>query len=299
MNRLFTFGCSYTYFYWPTWADILSLNFSYYENWGYAGLGNRAIAERLAECHARNLISSNDTVIVQWSSHLRFDWHNPKPLKGNYGWQTNGNIYNRWNHDIFSKEIIKTFCTEKSLILHTLNNIILVAGLLENIGCTWRFTSMGDLRHLGKDLDHSTLRYETGVEKDGFIPNEDLNTFELYEKYPEYKSYKDVIWTKYADKWIRPINITAQENYDDYWIFQASHDPEPWIEPHPSPVQHRKWVMKELAPSLNISLINSDKLIDELISKKQDNMDAMEFEKTISQTPLPLLDNWPPRMLGF
>lgn len=299
MNRLYTFGCSYTYFYWPTWADFLSLNYDYYENWGYAGLGNRAIAERVSECHARNFLDQTDTVIVQWSTHLRFDWHNPTPIKGNYGWQTNGNVYNRWNEDIFTKQTIRTFCTESSLILHTLNNMILVAGLLDKIGCTWRFTSMGDIRHLGKDLDYSTRRYETGVEKEGFLPNEDLTKFELYERYPQYELYNDVIWGEYSNKWITPINTVAQKNYNDYWSFQAKHDPKPWIEPHPSPIQHYKWLETELAPSLNINLTDSSELINNLKEKKKNNMDAIKFERWFCENTLPPLSSWPPRMVGF
>lgn len=71
MKRLFVFGCSYTSWNWPTYADIYAQQFDHYENWGHAGLGNRAIAERVAECHATNEFDKDDTVIVQWSSHLQ------------------------------------------------------------------------------------------------------------------------------------------------------------------------------------------------------------------------------------
>lgn len=299
MKRLFTFGCSYTYFYWPTWADILSLNYDRYENWAYAGLGNRAIAERLSECHTRNCIDEDDTVIVQWSTHLRFDWHNPVPIKGNYGWQTNGNVYNRWNTDIFTKDILNTFCSESSLILHTLNNITLVAGFLDSIGCTWKFTSLGDIRHLGNDLDYSTRWYETGLNNPGFKSEEDLSKFELYARFPQYELYNDLIWGNYADKWVTPINTVAQQNYDDYWIFQAEHDPEPWIEPHPSPIQHNKWLKNELAPALDIKLKPADILINKLIEKKSSSMDAMDLEKWFCENKLPQINFWPPRMIGF
>ena len=51
MRRLFTFGCSFTaYGPIPTWADFLGLEFEQYENWGMSGIGNRGIAERVAEC---------------------------------------------------------------------------------------------------------------------------------------------------------------------------------------------------------------------------------------------------------
>ena len=35
-TRLFTFGCSFTQYMWPTWADILSKNFNFYESWSEA-----------------------------------------------------------------------------------------------------------------------------------------------------------------------------------------------------------------------------------------------------------------------
>ena len=46
MRRLFTFGCSFTYFYWPTHADLLGEQFDELPIGDY-GLGNRAICERL------------------------------------------------------------------------------------------------------------------------------------------------------------------------------------------------------------------------------------------------------------
>ena len=47
------------------------MNLIYYENWGFPGLGNRAIAERVAECHIKNNITKDDTVLVQWSTHTQ------------------------------------------------------------------------------------------------------------------------------------------------------------------------------------------------------------------------------------
>ncbi len=41
---------------WPTYADFLGYEFDYYENWAFPGLGNRAIAERVAECHVKIIL---------------------------------------------------------------------------------------------------------------------------------------------------------------------------------------------------------------------------------------------------
>ena len=42
-KRAFVFGCSFTQYYWPTWADILGREFNKFENWGQCGGGNQFI----------------------------------------------------------------------------------------------------------------------------------------------------------------------------------------------------------------------------------------------------------------
>ena len=71
--RLFTFGCSLTLYHYPTWADIVSKNFSHFENWGRPSSGNNYILNALHRCHLTNKLSSDDTVIVLWSGLARID----------------------------------------------------------------------------------------------------------------------------------------------------------------------------------------------------------------------------------
>ena len=151
MGRLYTFGCSYTSWNWPTWADLLALDYEHSENWGHAGLGNRAIAERVAECHTKNKFTKIDKVIVQWSSHLRYDWLN---FKHDEPWQTKGSVFSYQNEKTFDQKWIETFYDEKAFFLHTLNNIQLTKGLLESTGCEFYFTSISDINTLGTDIPH-------------------------------------------------------------------------------------------------------------------------------------------------
>lgn len=73
-ERLFTFGCSYTQFIWPTWADIIAYDLSIpYQNWGLAGTGNISIAHRMLECDLRNKFTDRDLILVNWSSFHRED----------------------------------------------------------------------------------------------------------------------------------------------------------------------------------------------------------------------------------
>jgi hypothetical protein len=83
MKRLFTFGCSFTKWTWPTWADILAKNQSYdlYENWGQSGAGNLFIFNSIIECNLRHKFTKNDTVRVMWSTTHRMDHYRDQKWK--------------------------------------------------------------------------------------------------------------------------------------------------------------------------------------------------------------------------
>jgi|AntAceMinimDraft_13_1070369.scaffolds.fasta_scaffold08048_3 hypothetical protein len=72
-KRFFAFGCSFTWYYWPTWADIIGREIPYYENWGRGGAGNQFIFNSLIECNLRNKFTEDDLVIVMWTSCSRED----------------------------------------------------------------------------------------------------------------------------------------------------------------------------------------------------------------------------------
>ena len=73
MKRLITFGCSFTDYSWPTWADIIALDREVaYENWAIGGGGNQQIARRALYRMTRGL-DANDWVMIQWTSITRED----------------------------------------------------------------------------------------------------------------------------------------------------------------------------------------------------------------------------------
>ena len=74
-KRLFAFGCSLTYYNYPTWADILGYHYPFYENWGKAGSGNCFILSSVIECDKRNNFTSDDDIIISWSAVDRFDFY--------------------------------------------------------------------------------------------------------------------------------------------------------------------------------------------------------------------------------
>lgn len=99
MSRLFTFGCSFTHWPWPTWADIIAHDLAIpYYNWGIPGLGNIAIQHRLTECDLRNSFNKDDIILVVWSTWTREDRYNVKRAdSGGSGWNATGDVLHSYD----------------------------------------------------------------------------------------------------------------------------------------------------------------------------------------------------------
>lgn len=99
-KRLFTFGCSFTQYIWPTWADILGRQFEYFENWGLAGAGNLYIFNSIIEANQRHTFTSDDTIVIMWSGLTRVDYYHTN------SWAPQGPEYEFNNIDPTGYEII-------------------------------------------------------------------------------------------------------------------------------------------------------------------------------------------------
>lgn len=244
MKRLFTFGCSFTNYAWPTWADLFGLEFDHAENWGVAGIGNIGIVQRIAECHSKNNFTKDDLIIVQWSSHLRNDYHrfrSPPRGRDSLGWKTKGSVFNYINKEIYDKNWIVQFFDEKSFIMYSLNAIQLATGLLESTGANFLMTTIGNFEKLGSDM------FEAGGY--GEVKLKDAN---LWNDYPEFIHYKSLFET---DNWLEPIGLFSWQREDALYKWQGSGDPEPWTDPHPSTKLHMEWINEVVKEKLNLSKI--------------------------------------------
>lgn len=138
MKRLFALGCSHTRYVWPTYADIISAEFDYYENWGMPGIGNFAIFHRLIEILNTRNLTDNDTVIIQWTYPHRFDFH-----KSPNGWYQGGNLI--FQNDIIQKTILQYCWAEDSYTTYTNNYVQAVNKIL--IDCPSRIIFTSSLNH--------------------------------------------------------------------------------------------------------------------------------------------------------
>jgi hypothetical protein len=223
-RRLFTFGCSFTYFYWPTHADILGAQFDELHNWGLSGLGNRAICERLSECVLHTEFTEQDVIIIQWTDFHRYDWHSP----GNFGefcnWRSGGNI---WSKPV-EIEWIKDTWNEFSYTMHSMNHINLGVNLVKNLPCKVYHTSMIDYKPLIKNT-----------------------AFEQYSK---------II----TDEWLTDFtSFLQQKNYKGVEHRQSFFDdvvkrrvPKTFIDHHPTPILYIQWLEEVLKTNIDNPLAN-------------------------------------------
>lgn len=91
--RVMTFGCSFTKYHWPTWADIVlkqaDLAGIQTDNWGMPGTGNLFIAIQIQQAIAQGLLKAGDHAFIAWSTLSRED----RLVDGK--WLTPGNIFNQ------------------------------------------------------------------------------------------------------------------------------------------------------------------------------------------------------------
>lgn len=76
-KRCFAFGCSYTEYVWPTFADLIGCNFEEYYNLGKSGSDNTYALNRLIDVHSLlKLDPKTDVVLFGVTSFGRFTyWH--------------------------------------------------------------------------------------------------------------------------------------------------------------------------------------------------------------------------------
>ena len=220
MSRLFTFGCSFTRYHWPTWADILGQSFDKFYNWGNRGAGNAQIFHRLSECIVKETFDNTDVIVVQWTDYHRFDFHNwNKQIPES--WYVGGNLLLDDPTDMIKALVYGKTWNEKSYQLYSYNLIHGALALVKNLNCKVIFVMAHDLRQ--------------DVNTDDFLNYKDLFT--------------DTIWVdKDLYNWTCNNNDMRLSFLDDYVNNKSVPDM------HPTPMMYYHWLDKFSAPRLNLKI---------------------------------------------
>lgn len=165
-QRFFAFGCSYTNYKWPTWADIIGYPYKRnYYNCGKEGAGNIYIFNMLMQIDQMHKLTKNDLVIIQWSSITREDRYVHR------NWITKGGLPNYYPDDY-----INNYCDMRGFFIRDIAMIKATKAFLEKIGCEFYFISM------------CGIGPAVSVDKDGYKDdyfkldgNADIDVIEIYK----------------------------------------------------------------------------------------------------------------------
>lgn len=230
MKRLFTFGCSFTNYHWPTWADILGKEFEHFENWGRNGAGNQYIFHSLVECKLTRNFTSDDTVVIMWSNITREDRY----IKEQNGWVTPGNIV---TNSFYSKSYIKKFFCERGYLIRDTSFIAAAIDLLKNWNVNYKLLCMvpisnadqyqninvdesnhdvlqvynDSLKEVNKSINEIIFNFDWGTKPTNFLSEKNIDASLV--KYPDSEFYQ---WLSLRKKKIRPDPHACPQEHLEY-----------------------------------------------------------------------------------
>lgn len=127
-KRVFIFGCSFTHYKWPTWAEILvheMPNAKSY-NFGASGGGNLYISERIIAANQKYCFNEEDLILVMWSTYMREDRYKNKK------WITPGNIFTQ---NIISEDFVKEWACVRGYVVRDLALMTMIKNTLKILPC--------------------------------------------------------------------------------------------------------------------------------------------------------------------
>jgi len=236
MKRVFTFGCSFTSFSWPTWADILVEDFRNRglegHNFGRCGAGNQFIFIKLMEANAKFKFNEDDLVLICWSTMQREDRY------VNNEWITPGLIYNQ---NIYTELFVDRWA-DPSFYVFRDSAIMSATNLaLKQLGCKSYQFSMHHIKQLDSNDPTSRFKNTSGV----------------------VEFYKDDIHLDFVPM-MEHLNLTdhseeaAKKRPRTHYGNETVKDSR--AEWHPTVEEHDKYLSEILLPALDIELTDKTRV---------------------------------------
>lgn len=150
-DRFFSFGCSFTQYHWPTWADVIGMHFDYdnFYNYGRCGAGNYFIAHSVLEADLIHKFTEKDLLMIMFTGCVRRDQLVQK--NESMHWQTPGNVYyNAW----YDKQFLKKYWSDAHGFLRDITIIKLLINYLQNHNYSFHLMSMVPLADLLEHPEH-------------------------------------------------------------------------------------------------------------------------------------------------
>ena len=233
-GRLFSTGCSFTDFVWPTYIDFLSSDFKETISCGRPGVGNEYIFHSAMQMLQEYKPTSKDLVIVQWTGVTRVDYI----FNGNKEYTSVGQL---GNQEHFDDEWVHTYF---NLVQHSFNLYNYILGIYytaKNLGTNIVFLNMfdpwvDDMYGEPYSIHHIFKKYEDYIKT--YYPFEKLKT--LCNNLNFLQSLEEFTWSKKE-------SATHYIWYKDKKQFKKDN--------HPSPLVHHNYA-KYINDTLNLNCKN-------------------------------------------
>jgi len=257
-KRLFTFGCSFTDYWWLTWPEILGyeLDVPVY-NYGRCGAGNTYIFNTFCQADAKFNFNEHDLVVISWTNVAREDRH------VNGDWITPGNIYTQ---DIYGAKYVKKWADTLGYLVRDLAYIHSATEILKTRGVDFYNLQMCELVY---QADQQSADFNVADKENKHYQN-------LKKQYKKTidtlkPSFMTVLWDN---------NIGSNKHLLDKKYFNYFSDG------HPLPLEH-------LAYLENILNIDFSKNTNNVVRQKQEkfisiiNQAEQEYKKSFHLFELP------------
>tara|TARA_B110000858_G_scaffold190067_1_gene237546 strand:+ start:8633 stop:9511 length:879 start_codon:yes stop_codon:yes gene_type:complete len=263
VNRLITFGCSFTDgIHWPSWSDFMGSHYKEYINKAKGGSGNSSIFQSVCNALQQGTLKPGDDVVIQWSSCLRVD--NMLPTDSLTTYAAAGTVYNNYH---YTSEYVDKYFSIYQSVFETINYIYSIKEMLTSNKINYGMTFM---------MDPTIDKFFGEPCYGGFNgePTKEQIRYGL-ELLPELKKLID---SKFTSKC-----MTMHQLDKPAVVYTLDHKEKIVRDGHPSPIQHRTFFYKYITPlfpqhdfsinSKNIKLADQweewTKISDDIVQKKK------------------------------
>ena len=250
-KRHFTFGCCFTNYYWPSWADVIAnaMPDAGYVNTAKPGAGNSYILAKLSQALRYYNIGEDDLVTIMWTSFYRQDRY-----REGEGWKNPGNIYTQ--DDIPMEVVVKHLDDTMGFAVRDYAIVDTATNMLKNHSCDsimmWGVepsrndyyglsqtpneeTDWSNLQVFYKDLDQIILPDLLGTgcgghwaETFSFKDDQGNSRVDYHPKTETYYNYLKKIgfnlpedtgsWEQECDRYTEAVELESQLQYLHKWF---------------------------------------------------------------------------------
>jgi hypothetical protein len=230
-KRFFAFGCSFTNYFWPSWADIIGQDIPVYENWAERGAGNYFIFNSVIEAHSRHKFNKDDLVIVMWSTKEREDRYSDGV------WLHDTNIT---QEKTYGKDWVKKFGTDiKSFLIRDLAYIKSIQTFLETCECDWENFTLQSIIN----IDQNALK-KLGVSIDTMPEEEKFKYWvRVFDDLCDGKEIDPIIEFKDVIEIYKDVFLKINKSLKGRWSYEYTQNRiSPDFDLHPTPTEALKFL---------------------------------------------------------